>query len=396
MVQRNARGLLKELQKGYPAIAITGPRQSGKTTLAKSFFKHLPYLSFENPDILLAAREDPRSFLDRHITGAVLDEVQRSPELVSYLQQIIDEGPGKCRFVLTGSQQFGLHSNITQSLAGRCALLHLLPFSIDELYGRRPFPDLETVLFRGLYPPVHNRKLNPTLWYANYVQTYIERDVRQLVNVKDLGAFRTFLLMCAARSGHLLNLSGLASDCGITHNTARSWFSILEASYILFALRPFHSNFGKRLVKTPKVYFYDTGLLAYLMDIRSKDQIAVHPCRGALFETFVIAEIAKASYNRGLPPPIYFWRDRKGFEVDLLVEQGGQIWPIEIKAGKTIARDWVAGPTKWTEQAGSRAASPQVIYGGDEPVSMGNCAVWSWRKIASFGALSPETAHRDH
>ena len=341
----------------------------------------MPYVSLENPDIRETALSDPRAFLERYSEGAVFDEVQRCPDLLSYLQQIVDEGPKGCRFVLTGSQQFGLKSGITQSLAGRTALIHLLPFSCPELYSKTsPSVRLEQAIFTGFYPPIHDRALNPGIWFADYVQTYIERDVRQLLNIRDLTRFQLFLKMCAARCGNLVNLSGMASDCGITHNTAREWLSILEASYIVFRVAPYFNNFGKRLVKTPKLYFYDTGLAAYLLGITSPEHLAIHPQRGALFESLVLSETMKNAFNRGIRPSLYFWRDRSGNEIDLIVDKGISLLPVEIKSGKTVAADWFSGVKQWaTIAAGARLDQGTVVYGGDESYTREGIRLISWR-----------------
>jgi uncharacterized protein len=385
MIPRSVEKMLPSLIPGYPVITITGPRQSGKTTLARTFFASKPYVSFENPDTREEAQSDPRSFLERYENGAVFDEVQRLPELLSYLQQIVDEGPRSCRFVLTGSQQFGLKSKITQSLAGRTGLIHLLPFSYDELYSfRGENPAMEAVLFSGLYPPIHDRGLDPQKWYADYVQTYIERDVRSLLNVRDLSAFQLFLKMCAARCGQLINLSGLASDCGITHNTAKEWISILEASYIMFRLMPYFDNLGKRLVKTPKLYFYDSGLATYLLGIKTPEQLSVHAHRGAIFETFIASEIVKSSYHRAETPSLYFWRDRSGNEIDFLIDRGSDLLPIEAKSGKTVASDWFDSLKNWRTFAGKRAKQCLLFYGGDETYSREGVIVTSWRKAGQL------------
>jgi predicted AAA+ superfamily ATPase len=388
MIPRSVEKVLPSLITGYPVITITGPRQSGKTTLARTFFASKPYVSFENPDIRENARNDPRSFLERYKEGAVFDEVQRLPEFFSYLQQVVDEGPKSCRFVLTGSQQFGLNSRITQSLAGRTSLIHLLPFSYDELYSfRGENPQMEEALFAGLYPPIHDRNLDPQKWYADYVQTYVERDVRSFLNIRDLSIFQLFLKMCAARCSQLINLSGLASDCGITHNTAKEWISILEASYIVFRVAPYFNNLGKRLVKTPKLYFYDSGLATYLLGVKSPEQLSVHSHRGAVFETFVASEIMKNAYHSGETSSLYFWRDRSGYEVDFLIDRGFDLLPIEAKSGKTVASDWFDCLKTWRSFAGDRAASGMIFYGGDETYSRGGFAVTSWRKAGQIPKL---------
>jgi predicted AAA+ superfamily ATPase len=382
MIPRHAEKLLLELAKGYPAIAITGPRQSGKTTLTRYVFKNKPYVSLENPDLREMSQIDPRGFLDKYKNGAVFDEVQRSPQLFSYLQEIIDENNKPGRFVLTGSQQFGLFSGISQSLAGRVGLVHLLPFTYHELYSQKQYKsgsnDLDHVLFTGLYPPIHDRNLDPHIWYGNYIQTYIERDVRQMINIRDLNAFQRFIRLCAGRAGQLMNLSGLAEDCGITHNTAKSWISILEASYIIFLLQPHHANFNKRIIKTPKLYFYDTGLAAWLLSVNNPDQLNIHSLRGALFESFVISEFFKAQFNRGYKPNYFFWRDRSGNEIDFLIEQGNKLKPYEIKSGKTINQHYFKGLKKWMSLAGDSGIEPTLIYGGDTSVRQNEFNIVSW------------------
>ncbi len=380
MIPRDAGETLKKLSKDYPVLVITGPRQSGKTTLVKSIFSDREYISFENPDVREMAISDPRGFLNRYRDGAVFDEIQRAPDLLSYMQQIIDENIRPGMFILTGSQQFGLISGITQSLAGRSALVRLLPFTLREWYGKNINVPIDQVLYSGLYPPIHDRKLDPNLWYANYINTYIERDVRQLVNVRDLNTFQRFVRLCAGRTGNLVNLSDLASDCGITHNTAKSWLSILEASYIIFLLSPYHKNFNKRIIKTPKLYFYDTGLACWLLSIQNYEQVNTHPMRGSLFESFIISEYFKSSFNKGLPGFYYFWRDRSGNEIDLLVEEGGKIRPVEIKSGATLNTDYFKGLHRFISLA-SDIVEPTLIYGGDDSLSHGGVTVTSWREI---------------
>ncbi len=381
MIPRDAEKSLKQLARGYPAVAITGPRQSGKTTLARFVFKDTPYVSFENPDVRDLAQNDPRGFLEKYLKGAVFDEVQRCPELLSYLQQIIDESKKPGRYILTGSQQFGLLSGITQSLAGRVALVQLLPFTLHECYGakkQKRSPNLDHVLFNGLYPPVHDKKLNPHIWYANYMQSYIERDVRQMVNVRDLSSFQRFVRLCAGRTGQLLNLSDMSTDCGITHNTAKAWISILEASYILFLLLPHHANFNKRIIKTPKLYFYDSGLAAWLLSIQSPEQLSTHSLRGSLFESFIVSEFIKARYNQGLTSNLYFWRDRTGNEIDLLVETAEKLRPVEIKSGQTITQDYCKGLQKWISLAGDKAVHPTLVYGGKESTVQSGIKITTW------------------
>lgn len=383
MIARKALTTIIELAKGYPFIALTGPRQSGKTTLSRTAFPDKPYVSLEDPDTREFAASDPRRFLARYPDGAILDEAQRSPELFSYLQTLADTDGRMGLFILTGSQQFGLLSGISQSLAGRVGMVQLLPFSSGELQGAGRLPEtLDALLYAGSYPPLYDRPLSPLQWYAGYVTTYLERDVRQLINVRDLALFQRFIRLCAGRTGQLLNLSSMANDCGITHNTAKAWISILEASYILFLLPPHHRNFNKRLVKTPKLYFYDTGLAAWLMGVQSADQLAIHPHRGALFETWVVGELLKGRYNRSLPSNLFFWRDNTGNEVDVIVDQGLTLVPLEIKSGQTINADYFTGLHKWLTWAGAEAGKPYLVYGGDERQQRKDGDVVPWREVA--------------
>jgi len=379
MIPRAAEQTLRSLATGYPVIALTGPRQSGKTTLARQVFADKPYVSLEDLDTRALAEEDPRGFLAQYRQdGAVLDEVQRCPALFSYLQGLVDADPRPGRFVLTGSQHFGLMAGLTQSLAGRIALLHLLPFARGECYPGMPTRSLDEVLFTGFYPPIHDRRLDPRLWCANYTQTYLERDVRQLLNVRDLNTFQRFLRLCAGRTGQLLNLSALATDCGITHNTAKAWISLLEASYIVFLLPPYHQNFNKRLIKTPKLYFVDTGLACWLLSIQNAQQLNTHAQRGALFESFVLSELLKARCNQGLAGDLYFWRDRAGNEVDVVIQRGDHLQPLEIKSGQTIHGEYFHGLEKWLALAGSAAANPTLVYGGDQTLRHRDIAVFPW------------------
>lgn len=384
MIQRAATHYIRKLAKGWPVVAVTGPRQSGKTTLVRAVFPAKSYVSLEDPDELEFSRKDPRGFLARFPEGAILDEVQRSPKLFSYLQTRVDEAGKTGLFVITGSQQFGLLSGITQSLAGRAGLLQLLPLSFDELKkGGKEVKSPEALLYQGGYPPLYSRRVTPVSWYANYVMTYIERDVRQLINVKDLSVFQRFLKLCAARTGQLLNLSNLANDCGITHNTAKAWVSVLEASYLVFLMHPHHKNFGKRLVKTPKLYFYDTGLAAWLLGIEDAKHMAIHSMRGELFESFVVSEMLKARFNKGLPSNLFFWRDNTGNEVDVLIEKGEQLTAVEIKSGRTVTEDYFASLTRWRRISGN-SGKQYVVYGGDEQYIRSNVQLVPWSRIAEL------------
>ncbi len=379
MIRRDIESKIQSLLKGFPIVTVTGPRQSGKTTLARSVFSHKPYFSLEDPDNRRMALEDPRSFLDRLPDGGVLDEVQRAPELLSYLQSRVDADGRMGLFLLTGSQQFGLLSGVTQSLAGRTAFIELLPFSVHELQNtEQGVAGLDTLLFGGGYPPIYDRKLSPVEWFPAYVTAYIERDVRQLLNVQDLDAFQRFVKLCAGRSGQILNLSSLATDCGITHNTAKAWISVLEASYVLFLLRPHHKNFRKRLVQSPKLYFYDTGLLCWLIGIQEPGQLETHPLRGSIFETLILSELMKTSFNRGNRPSFYFWRDSNGNEVDVIADAGTKLMPIEIKSGRTINKDYFTGLERWMSLAGDQVMSPALFYGGRGPLEHKGIRILGW------------------
>lgn len=386
MLPRQLEQVLSRVKTTFPVIAIVGPRQSGKTTLCRSYFAEKPYVSFENPDNRERFDADPRGFLSNYENGAVFDEAQRCPDLFSYLQEIVDRGSQMGRFILTGSQQFRLHSGISQSLAGRVVTFRLLPFSLGELRESETFGPASTAvsldahLLRGSYPPIYDRRPDVALWYGNYVQTYVERDVRSILNVSDLGMFQRFIQLCAARTGQLVNFSEIGEQAGASHNTIKSWISILETSCILFLLKPYHTNFSKRLVKTPKLYFYDTGLLCWLLSIKDATQLNLHPMRGAIFESFVISELLKARFNRGEESNLYFWRDQNGNEIDLLMDEGIEQTPVEIKSGMTFKTDFCRTVRKWESISGS-TKTPVVIYGGDESFQYENCSVKSWRVL---------------
>jgi len=382
MIPRIAQGTLLRLAKGFPILAISGPRQTGKTTLARATFPDKPYLSLEDPDLRLLAEEDPRGLLARYAKGAVLDEVQRVPALLSYLQTLVDADMTPGAFILTGSHQLDLNASLTQSLAGRVGILHLLPFSLGELQAaQRPIGNLDSLLWRGLYPPLHDRDVSPGDWYSAYVTTFLERDLRQVLAIQNLAAFQRFIRMCAARIGQLLNLSSLAADCGITYHTAGAWLSVLEASHLVFLLRPHHRNFNKRLVKTPKLYFNDTGLAAWLLGIREESQMAFHSSRGALFENFVIMECLKARTFQGQPPDLYFWRDSAGLEVDLLRLAGDDLHPVEIKSGQTLAKDFFDGLRRWARLADQTTPSPWLVYGGDRELQRDGIEIIPWHRL---------------
>jgi uncharacterized protein len=388
VIERLLQPRLLELATRYPVLTVTGPRQSGKTTLSRMAFPGRPYASLENPAQREFAQEDPVAFLGRYPDGVIVDEIQRVPALLSYLQGIVDEDPTPGRFVLTGSQNLALVDGLSQSLAGRTTLAELLPLSLAEV--RRfadPPEDLDTLLWQGGYPRIYERSLPAHEWLADYTATYVERDVRQLVNVGDLLLFQTFLRLCAGRTGQLLNLSSLANDCGISHATARSWLSVLEASYIVFRLPPFFANLGKRLVKTPKLYFYDSGLAASLLRIESPRQLQGHPLRGALFETWVVSEIAKAHFHRGRRPQMCFYGERTRLEIDLVLERGTDLVLVEVKSAQTPSAKYFAAFDRLAETlAGSEAppiAGRVVVYGGDESQRRSKGDLLSWRDLDS-------------
>ena len=380
LLARHALHTLHALASGFPILAITGPRQSGKTTLARSAFGQLPYVNLEDPDTRELALADPRRFFARHPDGAVLDEVQRAPQLMAYLLGIADASAVMGRWVLTGSQQFGLMDGIGQSLAGRVGMLTLLPLAHAEL---PPATSLEERLWRGGYPALHaeHRDPLPAHWFAAYLATYVERDVRQLINVGNLMTFQRFVTMCAARSGQLLNLNSLAADCGISQPTARQWLTVLQASHLVALLQPYHRNFGKRLVKSPKLYFLDSGLLCHLMRIASPDDLYHHAMRGAVFETWVVSETLKHRFNRGLGADLYFWRDNHGLEVDLVFQQGQQLQAVECKSGVTYSTDWLGPARRWCQAVGPEAAPPVLVYGGASSHARSDHQVLSWQDL---------------
>jgi len=352
VIKRDLSESISKIALQFPVIIITGPRQSGKTTLVQNIFPEKAYISLEDLDTREFAEQDPRGFLSQYQDGAILDEVQRVPQLFSYIQGVVDKNQKMGEWILTGSQHFLLMESVSQSLAGRAAVLQLLPFSCKEIgYSGDPFQ----LIIEGFYPKVRMQKVNFNQWYKNYMKTYIERDVRSLKNISNLSKFQLFLKLCAGRIGQLLNMSSLGSECGIDNTTVRSWLSILEASFVLFLLNPYHKNFNKRLVKQPKLYFYDTGLASYLLGIKNVEEFNLHFAKGALFENFVITEILKANLNAGEEANIFFWRDNHGHEIDLVLEKSNSLMPIEIKSGKTIQNNFFDGLNYWeklTNQTG--------------------------------------------
>lgn len=362
MFKRSIASIVERFSQIYPVIGITGPRQSGKTTLAQTLFPHFTYVNLENLDIRLQAKNDPRAFLARYKDGAIFDEVQNVPELLSYMQQVVDESTQKGRYVVTGSQNFALSEQVSQSLSGRIGMLTLLPLSMHELSVESY--DLTSMIFRGGYPGLHQRNMTSTEFFPSYVQTYLERDVRQIKNIEDLGLFQTFVKLCAGRIGQVVNYSSLGQDCGVSHTTVQKWLTVLEASYIIFQLQPYHKNFNKRLVKNPKLYFYDTGLACFLLGLEQAQQLETHYLKGNLYENLVILEVLKARLNKGLIPNLYFWRDLSGHEVDLIAEWGGSTKAIEIKAGATLQPNFVKNVNYFCSL--DDRAKAYVVYSGQD------------------------------
>jgi uncharacterized protein len=386
MIKRQIEGKIKSLVGKYPVLSITGPRQSGKTTLVKYMFPDYVYVNFEDQEQREFALDDPKGFLNSKGKQLIIDEAQYVPNIFSYIQLYVDSDPER-QYILTGSQNFLLIEKISQSLAGRVALLYLLPFSIQEMKETRfENPNYPECIVKGGYPRIYDREMNASEWLLNYITTYVERDVRQIINISDLNSFQKFIALCAGRIGQLINFSSLANELSISYHTVQKWLSILETAFITYRLYPYHKNFNKRLVKTPKLYFYDTGLACALLGIRTVEQLQLHFLKGGLFENMVITELYKQSYNDGILPSYYFWRDNKGMEIDCLVTNGGQMTAVEIKSGATIHPNFFKNLLYFQELTGLSSQQLVLLYGGPDSYQRSSARVLSWTHMNEIGS----------
>ncbi len=383
--------MLRTLAKEFRVVGVTGPRQSGKTTLVRSVFPHMPYANLEDPSLRGFALDDPKGFLAQYSNGAILDEVQHSPALFSYLQVDVDENGSKGKWVLTGSQHFAMLRSVSQSLAGRVGYLNLRPYDLAEARqaadgGGRPLGSLEDLLFSGLHPEVWQGEIDPGRWASNYIATYLERDLQQVLRVQELDAFRRFLFLCAGHVGQQVNLREFGAAVGVTHPTVKAWLDVLRTSFQILLVQPFHRNFGKRLRQAPRLYFGDTGIACHLLGLTSPGQLIRHPSRGGLFENWVLLEFLKGRSVQALPDNAYFWRTHEGVEVDFIFDHGPTCLPVECKSGMTIASDWSASLQKFAQWAGQASEEPLVIYGGNESRKTSKATIIPWTQITEWSA----------
>jgi len=383
IIKRNIYDTLIKSSKSYPVVTIIGPRQSGKTTLIRDVFKDKPYFNLEDPEKREIIKADPRKFFNGcDSTGAVIDEIQRLPELLSYIQVIVDEKKENGFFIISGSQQFNLLESITQSLAGRTAILKLMPFSIDEIRNFTDF-NADSLILGGGYPKIYSENSEKWFYYQNYIETYLERDLRQLIAVKDLSIFRIFIKMCAGRIGQILNMESLSNDVGVSLNTIKNWISLLETSFILFRLQPFFENRGKRLIKSPKLYFYDTGLACYLLGLETLEQLERDQIRGSLFENLVLTEFIKSDYNKGKNPELYFYRDSNGVEIDIVKSIGRKFQTVEVKSSVTFNKDFLKNSINFENIYEDKIHSQYLLYNGDN-LEIGNIKLLNIKNVNSL------------
>lgn len=381
-IERNLSKKLKSIADKIPVISLTGPRQSGKTTLVRHIFQNYNYVSLDNPDTLDFALADPKGFLNTYGDKLILDEVQYSPNLFHYIKTNVDNLKNKYSYIITGSQNFLLNSEISESLAGRVIIFNLLPLSIDELSKTNyKFSGLSDIIVKGFYPRIYNADLRAADWYPSYIQTYLERDVRQIINVGDINSYRNFIRVCAGRCGQIINLSSIGNDIGVSYQTIKKWLSILEQSYIIFLLQPYYKNFNKRIIKSPKIYFYDTGLACSLLGINSPETFETHYLKGNLFESFVISELVKRKFNSASNEEFYFWRDSNGNEVDCLIETGQKLKAIEIKVGQTIKSEFFNNLYLWNNLNKEKNKDLNLIYGGTENQKRKSVKIFGWKNF---------------
>jgi uncharacterized protein len=385
MIRRVIENKILEMVAKYPIIAITGPRQAGKTTLCKLIFPNYRYISLETPDVLEFAKKDPRGFLAQYDKHVIFDEIQNVPELFSYIQTIVDESGLVGQFILTGSQNFLMLEKITQSLAGRVYIYHLLPFSQEEIKSKYQISLNETIL-KGGYPRIYDKDITPEDYFPSYLQTYIERDVRSIFNIKDLPNFISFIKICAARVGQLFNASSIANELGVDYKTIQNWLSLLETSFILYRLQPWHVNFNKRIVKTPKIYFYDTGLVCHLLGLNKESDLDIHFIKGAIFENYIVTELVKQTWNNGKSLRHYFWRDNTGNEIDLLIDKGTDLELIEIKSAQTIKQDFFKNLSKIEKLAKNYKVKKNIVYAGREKRIQYETNILTWENLSELGS----------